>query len=265
MRPIGTFLGGTFPGGVLLALCLSAAAIAPASAQETLTEAQNAEQYEACMMLVDQSPDQALESAIEWEKRGGGDAAKHCQALALIGLHRYDDAAMALEHIAQTLPTVKAPLAAQAFAQAAQAWRLAGKDQLALHDMNEGLKLAPGDVDLLIDRANLYGESGMFFDALDDLNAAVDLAPKRPDIYVFRASTYIDLSELDLAADNLDKALGLAPDYPEALLQRGRLRAVLGEADAARADLMRVLEISPKSPAGEAAQRQLEKLDITGN
>lgn len=264
MRPFRILAGRVSPGGILLAICLSAAAAGSATAQ-ALTEAQNAEQYEACMMLVDQSPDQALESALEWEKRGGGDAAKHCQALALIGLHRYDDAAMALEHIAQTLPTVKAPLAAQAFAQAAQAWRLAGKDQLALHDMNEGLKLVPGDVDLLIDRANLYGESGMFFEALDDLNAAVDLAPERPDIYVFRASTYIDLSELDLAADNLDKALGIAPDFPEALLQRGRLRAVMGETDAARADLMRVLEISPKSPAGEAAQRQLEKLDITGN
>lgn len=253
--------------GIFLALVLApilGAAPVPAAAQATLTEAQNAEQYAACMVLVDQNPEHALESSLEWEKQGGGDAAKHCQALALIGLHRYDDAALALEQIAQTLPHVKAPLAAEAFAQAAYAWRLAGKDQLALHDLNEGLKLAPNSVELLLDRANLYGESGMFFEALDDLNAAVDVAPDRPDIYVFRASTYIDLGELDLAADNLDKALAVAPDFPEALLQRGRLRAVTGETDAARADLMRVLEITPKSPIGEAAQRQLEKLDIKG-
>jgi tetratricopeptide (TPR) repeat protein len=256
---------GKFPAVLAALAALPLLLPAPVLAQDTLSPGENQQQYAACMVLVDQSPDQALESAIEWEKQGGGDAAKHCQALALIGLKRYDDAAFTLEQIAQTLPQVKAPLAAQAFAQAAQAWRLAGKDQLALHDMNEGLSLAPQDVDLLVDRAALYGESGMFFEALDDLNAAVDLAPSRADIYVYRASTYIDLNELELAGDNLNKALDLAPDYPEALLQRGRLRAVMGEKDAARADLMKVLEIAPKSAIAEAAQRQLEKIDITGN
>jgi tetratricopeptide (TPR) repeat protein len=249
--------------GHFLAISLLLAAVAPtALAQEGLSPAENEQQYAACMVLVDRDPPAALESALEWEKQNGGDAARHCQALALIGLQRYDDAALMLEKIAQTLPQVKAPLASEAFAQAGYAWRLAGKDQLALHDFNEGLKLDPQNVELLVDRANLYGESGMFFEALDDFNAAVDLAPDRPDIYVFRASTYIDLDELDLASDNLDKALGLAPDFPEALLQRGRLRALQGDAEGARQDLMRILEIAPRSAAADAAQRQLEKLDI---
>lgn len=253
-----------FPkSGLFLAIAALLAAFVPGlRAQEGLSPAENEQHYRACMKLVDQDPAGALESALEWAKQNGGDAAKHCQALALIGLQRYDDGALLLEQIAQTLPQVKAPLASEAFAQAGYAWRLAGKDQLALHDFNEGLKLNPQNVELLVDRANLYGESGMFFEALDDFNAAVDLAPDRPDIYVFRASTYIDMEQLDLANDNLEKALSLAPDFPEALLQRGRLRALEGNAEAARGDLMRILEIAPRSAAAEAAQRQLEKLDI---
>lgn len=245
---------------ILIALVLLA--VSPAAAQERLTEAQHRQQYDACMVLVDQDPAAALESALEWEKRKGGDAARHCQALALIGLARYDDGALLLEDIAQTLPQVKAPLAANAFAQAAYAWRLAGKEELALHDLNEGLKLVPEDVDLLVDRALLYGDSGMLFEALDDLNAANDLAPERPDIYVYRASTYIDLKEPDLAEDNVVAALALAPDFPDALLQRARLRASEGDAAAARADIMKILEIAPQSPIADAAQRLLEDLDI---
>ncbi|TDQ85466.1 tetratricopeptide repeat protein [Dongia mobilis] len=251
----------------LLAALLVAASLPAQSlpARAEMSEAEHRQHYDACMVLVNQDPAAALESAIEWEKQKGGDAARHCQALAMIGLQRYDDAALLLENIAQTLPQVKAPLASETFAQAAYAWRLAGKEQLALHDLNEGLKLAPKNVELLLDRANLYGESGMLFEALDDLNAASDLAPQRPDIYVFRASTYIDLEEPELAADNLDKAFSLAPDLPEALLQRGRLHAALNDKDAARADLMKVLELAPASAAAAEAQRLLEKIDINAN
>lgn len=236
--------------------------LSPAAAQQGMTEAQHKQQYDSCMVLVDQDPAAALESALEWERQNGGDAAKHCQALAMIGLARYDDAALLLESIAQTLPQVKAPLAAQTFAQAAYAWRLAGKEQLALHDLNEGLKLTPQDVDLLVDRALLYGESSMLFEALDDLNAASDLVPDRADIYVYRASIYIDLKEPELAEDNVVAALALAPDFPDALLQRARLRASEGDADSARADIMKILEIAPRSPPADAAQRLLEDLDI---
>ncbi|MBL8709810.1 MAG: tetratricopeptide repeat protein [Rhodospirillaceae bacterium] len=257
MRRCGTWTAAGLTVGFFLA-----GVGAPALAQERLSEAENEQQYAACMVLVDQDPAGALESAVEWEKRNGGDAAEHCQALALIGLNRYEDAGVLLERIAQTLPNVKAPLASEVFGQAAYAWMLAGKPERALHDLNEGLKLAPDSAELLLDRAGVYGESGMFFEALDDLNAAVDLLPDRADIYVYRASTYIALNELDLAADNLDKALSLAPDFPEALLQRGRLFSLQGEADAARRDFMRILEIAPQSAAAEASQRQLEKLDI---
>lgn len=234
----------------------------PVYAQEKLTTAENEQQYAACMALVNQNPTEALESAVQWEKQGGGDAAQHCQALAMIGLKQYEDAGVLLERIAETMPQVKAPIASEVFGQAAYAWMLASKLQRALHDLNQGLSLSPKNVELLIDRARLYGESGMYFEALDDLNIAADISPKRPDIYAYRASAYISLSQLDIAADNLDQALLIAPDYPQALLERGRLHVLNGEREEARKDFMRVLNVAPKAEVALAAQQQLEKLDI---
>lgn len=248
---------------VILAGFLSVAmAVLPAGAQEKLTSAENEQQYAACMALVDSNATEALESAVQWEREGGGDAALHCQALAMIGLKQYEDAGVLLERIAETMPQVKAPIASEVFGQAAYAWMLAGKSQRALHDLNQGLTLTPKNVELLIDRARLYGESGMYFEALDDLNVAADMSPKRPDIYAYRASAYISLSQLDIAADNLDQALLIAPDFPQALLERGRLHALNGKQEEARQDFMRVLYIAPKTDVAGAAQEQLEKLDL---
>jgi tetratricopeptide (TPR) repeat protein len=243
------------------AACLFLSAVG-AQAQDKLSSAENQQQYAACMVLVDQNPTEALESAVAWEKKGGADAAQHCQALAMIGLGQYEDAGVLLEKIAQTLPNVKARLASDVFMQAGRAWTMAGKIERALHDQNEGLKIDAKNVDLLLDRASTYGNNGMYFEALDDLNAAADLDGKRPDIFALRASAYIALNQLDLAADNLDKALTASPDFPDALLERGRLRALTGEKEGARKDFMRILQIAPKTDVANAAQRQLEKLDL---
>lgn len=234
----------------------------PASAQEQLTQAENEQQYAACMALAGQNPTEALESTVQWEKQGGSDAAQHCQARALIGLKQYEDAAVLLERIAETMPQVKAPIASEIFGQAAIAWGLAGKKERALYDLNQGLLLQPKNGELLIDRAALYSESGDYFKALDDLNVAADLLPGRPDIYAYRASAYLALNELDLASDNLDQALTIEPNYPQALLERGKLRRLLGDKQKAREDFMRVLEIAPKTDVAAAAQFQLEKLDL---
>ena len=139
----------------------------------------NQAQYQACMSLLDRDPAGALDSAVEWERQGGGDAARHCKALALIRTGEVEDGALELERVAEAMPQAKAPLAAELFAQAGQAWIKAGNPQRALYAQNQGLKLNPKDVQLLIDRAMTYGTSGMYFEALDDLNVAAELARRR--------------------------------------------------------------------------------------
>lgn len=222
----------------------------------------NQAQYQACMALLDHDAAGALDSAVEWEKQGGGDAARHCKALALIRTGQVEDGALELERVAEAMPQVKAPLAAELFAQAGQAWIKSGNPQRALYAQNQGLKLNPKDVELLIDRALTYGASGMYFESLDDLNAAIDLAPGNPDVYAMRAAAYRQLENLDLAEDNIEQALKLSPSHPGALLERGYLRRAKGDLKGAREDWLTIIQVMPGTDIANEAQKNIEKLDV---
>lgn len=227
-----------------------------------LGNAENAKQDRACMLLVERSPTDALESAVAWERQGGGDASRYCQARAYLALGQIEDGALALERIAQTMPQVKAPRASILFLEAAIAWVQTDNLQRALHDVNEGLKLQPKNVDLLVFRAKIYGNAGEFFDALDDLNTASDLAPKRVDILVLRATAYRYLENVDLARDNIELALKAAPTDPDALLEHGIQLLAANDRDGARAEWLKVLQLAPHSDTAEDARKNLEALDI---
>jgi tetratricopeptide (TPR) repeat protein len=242
----------------LSALILGFLAGAPVPAAALDNEAQ----YQACMVLLERDAAGALDSAVEWERQGGGDAARHCKALALIRTGNVEDGALELERVAEQMPQMKAPLAAQLFAQAGQAWIKAGNPQRALYAQNQGLKLNPQDADLLVDRALTYGASGMYFEALDDLNAAVDLRANDPDIYAMRAAAYRQLENPDLAEDNVEQALKLSPSHPGALLERGYLRRAKGDLVGARSDWLTVIQVMPGTDIAAEAQKNIEKLDI---
>jgi tetratricopeptide (TPR) repeat protein len=222
----------------------------------------SASEYKDCLLLAERRPDQAVESAVAWEKQGGGDPARHCKALALINLDRPEDGALELERIAQTLPQEKAGIAADLFGQAGQAWVKAGKSQLALHDQNEGLKLQPKNVDLLIDRAMTYGNAGMYGDAATDLTTAAGLAKDRPMIFALRAAAYRHLDNKAGALNDAETALRLSPDFPLALLERGKLRLLKGDKDGARQDWLKIVTKAPNTAAADEAQRDIEQIDL---
>ena len=228
-------------------------------------EAAQQKKYQDCMKQAQKAPKLALKQAMEWEKTGGGDAARHCVAASYMGLEQYDDAAMELERIAQTMPQVKAPLMAQLFAQAAQAWMRIDKPDRALNDVNQGLKLNKNSVDLLVFRAIIYGNQEKYFEALDDLNTAYDLSSDRATILILRATAYRKLEQPDLAKDNIEMALKADPNDPDALLERGTQRAQAGDKDGARTDWMHAIEVAPDSPAAEDARAGLADLDVKAN
>lgn len=241
-------------------LAINASASADDATEETTIE--SAKQYRDCLLLAQRRPDQAVESAVAWEKQGGGDPARHCKALALINLDRPEDGALELERIAQTLPAEKAKMAADLFGQAGQAWIKAGKPQLALHDQNEGLKLQPKNVDLLIDRGLNYGNSGMYADAVTDLTAAAALDNSRPEIFALRAAAYRHLNNNAAALSDVETALKLSPDHPLALLERGKLRLLKGDKAGARQDWLKVIKKAANTPAADEAQLDIQQLDL---
>lgn len=251
--------------GAAVAFASLMALAGPAAAQsdaEATDEYNKAREYAACMTLAAREPEQALESARQWEISGGAEAAKHCAAAALMGLGEYVAAAQEFDQLARAMPTDKLTLVPQLLANAGRAWTAAGDLEKAHLAQTEALKLAPRDVELLIDRAMTRGLALNYWEAIDDLNVAHDLAPERADILVFRAGAYRYVDSLDLASQDIEEALALDPDDPEALLERGRIRIEMDDRVGAREDWLRVVNLAQGTPVGDEAQANLEKLDL---
>jgi len=252
-------------GAALLALVLAAAPVEAATKKPGSGATLNfddAQEYTACMTLARRKPDEGLESALTWQSRGGAEAAEHCAAVALIGLGENSEAATRLEKLGTRLAPGRPGLAAEILAQAGQAWLMAGKADRAYAVQTTALKLAPKDVDLLVDRAVTLGQAKNYWEAIDDLNRAHELAPKRSDVLVYRASAYRFVDSPDLAREDLDAAITLDPRNPEAYLERGILRRLADDRDGARSDWMKTLALGPGTPTGDAAQKNLELLDL---
>lgn len=218
-------------------------------------------QYQVCMVLAKKLPNEAFETAITWRDLGGGDAAEHCAAVALVGLGQYVEAAGRLEALAERTKqdsSVKAGL----LAHAAQARLLAGQAFRAEVVLTAALKLTPGDSALLVDRAQARAERKNYRGAIQDLDQAIEREARRPDAYLFRAEARRYLGQLELALADVEKVLALQPSHAEALLERGILRRLSDDDDGARKDWLGVLRVAPKSPAADAARAYLEQMDV---
>lgn len=218
-------------------------------------------EYSACLELTGSDPEQALESARVWSEAAGGDAAEHCAALALVSLSRYEEAAEKLELLADNLHPDMLHLRSDVLAQAGQAWYIAGDLERAIAIQTKAIALAPGDLELRVDRGLTLAADGEYWSALDDLNEANTLDPTRADVLIYRASAYRYLEVYDMALEDIEAALTLRPDSPEALLERGNIFRLTGQEEAARDDWVRVTTLAPRSPAADAAQANLTMLD----
>jgi tetratricopeptide (TPR) repeat protein len=218
--------------------------------------------YNACMDLVRKSPEDGYEQALEWLGNDGGAPAWHCAAVGLLGLQKYPEAASSLEQLGDQLAQSRPDIAAGLYAQAGQAWTLADKISQAYAVQTAGLQLSPDDPDLLVDRAITNAALNNYKAAIDDLSRAAKLAPKRADVLTYRASAWRYLNDLKRARADADAAVALDPTYPDALLERGIIRRLAKDAKGARADWLQVVTLAPGTPAAEAAQINLEKLDV---
>jgi tetratricopeptide (TPR) repeat protein len=214
------------------------------------------------MVLTRRNPEQAFEKASAWQGLGGGEAAKHCVAVALIGMGKYQDAATRLEKLAEESKQ-SAGIRAEMLAQAGQAWFLVGENNRAHNAQTSALKLTPKNREILVDRAVTLGTINNHQAAIDDLTLAIAIAPNHPDAYVYRASSLRFLDKLDQAMADAEAALVLTSNsHPEALLERGMLRRLKGDNKGARQDWLRVIEFVPETPTADAARRNIELLEI---
>lgn len=247
--------------GGLSALILGVwiAGLSPAVAQ---SEIDHAAEYAACMDLARQTPAEGYRSGLVWYDRGGGFAARHCVAIALLNLKEYDEAAARLERLAIDMGTAETALLAEVMVQAGQAWYLAGRPDKALKLQGNLIDLQPDDATLWVDRAVTLMELQKFELALVDLTEALALNGELAEARVFKAVALRELDRLDEAWRELETVLSLAPFHPDALLERGILRQYQGDFGGARADWLQVIQDDPDSERAAAARARIEEMDV---
>ena len=253
------------PLGALMAVAIIAASPTASSAQQQQNlEPRSAEarEYDSCMALARRDPKAAHESALTWQLKGGGDAAIHCVAVALLGLGQHGQAGQMMEELAARTEKTRVALKSGLLGQAANAWLIVGQPWRTEKLLTDALRLVPRDVEILLDRSIARATLGNYWDALDDLNEALEREPDRADALTFRASAWRRVDALDLAEKDIEAALISRPDYPDGLLERGLIQKARGNRAAARADWQRVLDIAIEGPLTEAARRNLETMDV---
>jgi len=247
---------------LLLLAPLLLAPAPPALAQAGTQAGWHSSEHGACLAQAAGDPERALERARTWEAMQGGTPARHCLAVALIGLGRFTEAAQILEalvnEVQESAPEVRSAL----LAEAGNAWVLANDLPRAVAAFDAAVTLTPNNASLHVDRALALALAGDYWAAIDDLNSAEVLAPDRTDVLLFRATAYRLLEVYELAAADLERLLALAPDYAEAYLERGNLRRLTGDDAGARQDWLKVLQLDPDGPTGDAARDNLETLDV---
>jgi tetratricopeptide (TPR) repeat protein len=229
------------------------------------TEAEDAKRYAACMERARSAPAEGLALAEAWIKEKETVPGRHCRAVALIGMGRGEQAVGALDALGAEIEGHQPALAADLYHQAAMVEFDAGRPDAASALMDRALKLTPDSVELLIDRALVFGARNDYASALDRLEHARKLAPARPDVLVLIASAHRQLGHRQRAEESLNAALAIDPENVAALLERGILRRLAGDNEAARADWERVRALAPDSPEAETATANLKLLDQSGS
>jgi tetratricopeptide (TPR) repeat protein len=218
--------------------------------------------YRDCVALASRRPVEAFERALGGIERGAGMPARHCAALALSAQGLHDEAADRLEKIAEDMLRDVPGRRAEILGQAGNAWLLAGHIERAVAVFTTGLRLAPGMVDLYIDRARAYAGVGDLERARRDLDDALAISPEWIEALVFRASARRQLGDQPGARADVERALALAPGHAEGLLESGMIHRMGGNERAARSAWLETIRLAPNSAAAEAARRNIELLDV---
>ncbi len=250
MRIVGSFV--TFFAG-LATVC--------AATSVKAAELDHRREYARCMEIARSDPNDAFEMATAWRELGGGDAAEHCAAVALLYSGQPGYAARRLEVLAETIlaePDFKGRL----LAQAGQAWLLHGDATRAEATLTAAIDLLKGRPLVMIDRAQARAEMGDYAGAVEDLDAAIAADPANADAYLFRATAHRYLDHLELARADIEAALARAPKDPAAWLESGILNRLAGHDQSARADWLKVLALEPDGEAARMARGNIEKMDV---
>lgn len=217
--------------------------------------------YDACIGLAAEAPVEAESAAADWIAAGGGPAALHCQAIALLALGAEERAATVLIGLATEAAELPGETRAEIFLQAGNILLALGDLEAGMAAANRALNLAADTAPALELRAQLHAENRDWAAALKDLNRALGEGGADAGRLVLRASAKRALGRILAARDDLKWALELAPEMPEAWLELATVEAAMNDPDAARAAWLETIRLAPDTPLARAARTRLQAFE----
>ena len=236
-------------------LALAAAQAAPAAVMNP----------EQCAALVKSDAGRAVEAANEWRVRGGGLPARHCLGLAFVQLERWEPAATAFEQAALEAQAAKDARSADYWVHSGNAWLAADQAARARKAFDAALSGTSLAAELRgeahFDRARAAVALGDVAAARSDIDQGLKLVPGDPFGWYLSAALAQREGKIARARADIDKAVQGAPNDADVLLLAGNLAGMAGENEAARAFHARAAQASPQSTAGRAASAALAAND----
>lgn len=189
--------------------------------------AAEARRLEACVAKIERTPEEAYEDGLAWTFEGNRPGARQCTALALIALGSVEEGAVRLENLSMSSDGGTMEQRAVYLSQVGNAWLQIGAAEAVAVSFSEALKLAPGENDLLLDRATAYMLIDKWDEALVDLNTAIANEPGDAIAHQMRAEVHLNKDALDLALKDVETSMAADPKNIDTLLVRGRVREAM--------------------------------------
>ncbi|MGD1870028.1 MAG: hypothetical protein ACFB0F_11080 [Neomegalonema sp.] len=230
-----------------------------ASLAPLFAHAQSA-QYEDCVALAATDANAAREKAAQWEAIGGGPEARHCGAIALIGLGAERDAAKILTELGVEANSMALPDRSAALSLAGDLWLRNNQEEIAREAYLRASQLAPNDRAPLIGAAKAAAAIEDWNASRDSLTRALELNPADAEALTLRAAAHRRMGEVSMALDDAVKATRLAPEAAIAWFERGAAERAMGSKAAAQEAWLRAAILDPDGPAGELARLNLQRL-----
>ncbi len=228
--------------------CMIALAISIAAAQAA---AQTVTRYDDCIALAQATPASGLSAADTWYASGGGDAARHCRAIALAALGSFAEASRTIEQVAQGTGDIGAR--ADLFAQAG-GFQMAASDPFSARRLfDQALTLEPENFDALDGRARAAAAQRDFAGAITDLNRLLWMVPNDAEALALRAAARRQSGDRAGALADAEAAVGADPGSAVAYFERGAAKAMNGDRDGARADWQHAEQLDPGGETGQLA------------
>ena len=216
--------------------------------------------YESCLDLLQKNPAEAQKQAAAWRKSATHDgavvAATHCEALALSAQGEHEKAAFMFFDLADQMTGAPDKERAKVYAQAGDAWALAGDYKQARRAFGYAIAREPDEPDYYLGRSRQDALAGDWEAVRSDASEALARAPFNVDALVLRSISNRKLGYPRASEVDINRAAETAPHRLDVLLERGRVRTDLGQVAAARTDWQDVLRFAKATGHADAPEAQ---------